>query len=160
MLPYIAMVAANHHLGMLIIDEIQRLSLLKSGGEKKMLNFFVQLVNTIGIPVSLIGTFKALELFSGNFSQMRRGSGQGDLIWDRMSFNEEWELFVQSMWRFEITRRPTPPEKLNKLSAVLYEETQGIIDLAVKAFVFSQERAIENETEKITSGDYSLRRPR
>jgi hypothetical protein len=67
-----------------VIDEIQRLSHAKSGGAEKMLNFFVQLSNTIGIPVVLVGTFKARRILSGAVHQIRRGAGQGDMIWDRM----------------------------------------------------------------------------
>jgi len=80
MLPFMALVAANHGIGVLVIDEIQRLSLAKSGGVDKMLNFFDQLVNTVGVPVTLVGTYKSLSIFDGNFSQMRRGTGQGDLV--------------------------------------------------------------------------------
>ncbi len=67
MIPLIASVAANHHLGILVIDEIQRLNQAASGGKDEMLNFFVQLVNTIGVAVVLVGTFKALELLNGTF---------------------------------------------------------------------------------------------
>jgi AAA domain len=49
MLSDMASVAANHSLGLFIVDEIQRLSLARSGGADRMLNFFVQLVNTIGV---------------------------------------------------------------------------------------------------------------
>jgi hypothetical protein len=79
-----ALVTANHSLGVLVVDEIQRLSLAKSGGADKMLNFFVQLVSTIGVPVILVGTYKGMTVLSGEFSQIRRGTGQGDMIWDRM----------------------------------------------------------------------------
>lgn len=149
MIPALAKVVANHHLGILVIDEIQRISLAKSGGIEKMLNFFVQLVNTIGVPVCLVGTFKALPIFTGNFSQTRRGMG---IIWDRMSFDSEWDRFFKSMWKYELTHHKTPDGKLNRLSEVLYEETQGIIDLAIKAFTFAQERVIDNKTERITPG--------
>ena len=149
MISSLARVAANHHLGVLVIDEIQRLSLAKSGGVEKMLNFFVQIVNTIGVPVCLVGTFKAMPLFTGNFSQARRGTG---IIWDRMSFDDEWAVFFNSMWKYEITRHITPESKLHRLSEVLYEETQGIIDLAIKAFIFAQERAIDDGSERITPG--------
>ena len=54
MLPYIALVAANHYLGVWVIDEIQRLSLAKSGGSEKMLNFFTQLVNSVSVPVVMV----------------------------------------------------------------------------------------------------------
>lgn len=151
MMPYMALVAANHGIGVLVIDEIQRLSLIKSGGNEKMLNFFVQLVNTVGIPVILVGTYKSLSVFDGNFSQLRRGTGQGDLVWDRMKKDKQWELFVKALWHFQYTKKVCSltdnPEQID----VLYEETQGITDLAVKAYMLAQERAIETKKEMITA---------
>jgi hypothetical protein len=152
-------VAANHFLGVLVIDEIQRLSLAKSGGADRMLNFFVQLINNIGVPVVLIGNYKALSVLSGDFSQMRRGTGQGDLIWDLMHKDEQWELFIESLWRFQYTKkRCSLIDKINKsskdsptLSDILYEETQGITDFAVKVYMFAQERAIDSGKEAITA---------
>lgn len=64
-------------IGILVIDEIQHLSEAKGGGSDKMLNFFVTLVNTIGIPVVMIGTTKAMSILQSEFRQARRGSGQG-----------------------------------------------------------------------------------
>ena len=79
-----------YQIGILIIDEIQHLSLAKGGGSEKMLNFFVTLVNTIGIPVVMIGTTKAMSILQSEFRQARRGSGQGDLLWDRMQNDLSW----------------------------------------------------------------------
>jgi hypothetical protein len=87
---YMAIVAAEHYLGTIVIDEIQDLSVPKSGGATQLLNFFVRLVNTIGLPIVLIGTYKAIPVMSSEFRLARRSSGQGDLIWDRMSFDEDW----------------------------------------------------------------------
>lgn len=151
MLPFMALVAANHGIGILVIDEIQRLSLAKSGGVEKMLNFFVQLVNTVGVPVTLVGTYKSLSLFDGNFSQMRRGTGQGDLVWDRMKNDKEWELFVKALWYFQYTKKVCSLDENPELINVLYEETQGITDLAVKAYMLAQERAIETKKELVTT---------
>jgi hypothetical protein len=163
MLSDMSTVAANHFLGVLVIDEIQRLSLAKSGGAEKMLNFFVELVNEIGVPVVLIGTHKALSVLSGEFSQMRRGTGQGDMIWNRMVKDDQWQLFVESLWRFQYTRKECPlngkpnlRKKLDmkdipSLSDVLYDETQGITDLAVKVYMFAQERAIDSGKEVVTA---------
>ena len=69
LIPLIARVASLHCIGVLVIDEIQHLSQAKSGGSSKMLNFFVQLVNTIGVPVVLVGTYKAMPILSGEFRQ-------------------------------------------------------------------------------------------
>ena len=93
LLPALARVAALHCLGVLVIDEIQHLSAAKSGGSGRMLNFFVQLANTIGVPVVLIGAYKAMPILAREFRQIRRGSGQGDLIWEPMKNDLEWEYF-------------------------------------------------------------------
>lgn len=148
LIPYIARVASLHCIGVLVIDEIQHLSEAKSGGSRKMLNFFVQLVNTIGIPVVLVGTYKAMSVLSGEFRQIRRGSGQGDLVWDRMEEDDVWELFVESLWRYQYVQKlcPLKPE----LCHTLYDVTQGITDFAVKVYMLAQIRAIATEKESIT----------
>ncbi len=150
LLDALAVVASNHFLGVLVIDEIQRLNLAKSGGDEMMLNFFVQLINTIGVPVILVGTYKAISVLSGEFSQMRRGTGQGDLVWHRMEKDEQWDLFVKTMWKYQYTKHEI--KLTQKLKDALYEESQGITDFAVKIFGFAQKRAIQSKLEKITVG--------
>lgn len=156
MLSDMALVAANHSLGVLVVDEIQRLSLAKSGGAERMLNFFVQLVSTIGVPVVLVGTYKGMAVLSGEFSQIRRGTGQGDMIWDRMENDDQWRFFIESLWRYQFVRKDSSPDDRGKngetLSGVLYDESQGIVDLAIKLFMFTQERAIETGQERMTAG--------
>ena len=49
-------VASTFFIGALLIDELQNLHLAKTGGKESMLNFFLHLVNNIGIPVVFIGT--------------------------------------------------------------------------------------------------------
>jgi hypothetical protein len=140
MLTAIARLASIHTLGMLVIDEVQRISKAKSGGVGEMLNFFTELVNTIGIPIVLAGTYKALSVLMGEFHQARRGSGQGDLHWFPMKEDDVWELFVESLWDYQYTREET---KLTpQLSHTLYEVSQGITDIAVKAYMLAQRRAI------------------
>jgi hypothetical protein len=150
MIPNMARVAANHCIGVLVIDEIQRLSKAKSGGAEAMLDFFVQLVNTIGIPVVLVGTYKALPILSGAVSQMRRRTGQGDLVWDRMQFDEQWQLLMEDLWDYQYIEHICDLATNLELSEVLYEETQGITDLAIKLFMFAQEHAITSGEEKLT----------
>jgi hypothetical protein len=158
-------VAQNLLLGVLVIDEIQRLNLANSGGRKSLLNLIVKLFNHIGLPVVLCGTFDAIEVLSSDLSYLRRGTGQGDLVWDRMKEDAQWDLFVSSLFRAQYTRKPfrkddfellteldqMQKKKAKTLSSVLYEETQGITDLAVKVFMFSQERAIQTKIEKVTA---------
>lgn len=149
MLPRMAQIASLHCLGVLIIDEIQHLSLAKSGGSDKMLNFFVTLVNTIGVPVILIGTTKALSILQGEFRQARRGTGQGDMVWERMTKDDRWDLLIEGMWHYQWTLKEVPLSE--EIKQVLYEESQGIVDLAVKLYVMAQLRAIASGKEAITS---------
>lgn len=148
LLPQMARVASIHGLGLLVIDELQHLSEAKSGGRSRMLNFFVQLVNTIGMPVVLIGTYKAFPLLRGEFRQARRNTGQGDLVWVRMENDALWRYFAEAMWRYQYVRSPSP--LTDKLSDVLYDVTQGITDLAVKVYILAQIRAIVTGRERIT----------
>ncbi|MCL2644937.1 MAG: ATP-binding protein [Betaproteobacteria bacterium] len=147
-MPKMAQVASTHGLGLLVIDEIQHLSTAKSGGSEKMLNFFVTLVNTIDVPVVLIGTTKAMPILQSEFRQARRGSGQGDLLWDRMPNDLSWEIMLQSMWRYQWTRQRCALTK--EMSAALYNESQGIMDIAVKLYAMAQIKAITDGTELVT----------
>jgi hypothetical protein len=144
-----ALVASLHSIGVLVIDEIQHLSQAKSGGSSKMLNFFVQLINTIGLPVVLVGTYKAISVLSGEFRQTRRGTGQGDLVWDRMKKDETWEWFLECLWGYQYVQQRSP--LIPELSDALYDVTQGITDFAVKVYMLAQVRAIATGEEAVTA---------
>ena len=132
--------ARTHCLGILIIDEIQHLSVGRSGGAEKMLNFFVTLVNKIGLPVCLIGTPKALPVLQGDFRQARRGSGQGDIMWEMMPDGEIWKVFMEAMWPYQYIRCPVPLTE--ELRNAFYKETHGLAFLAVILYKLLQEDAI------------------
>jgi len=148
-----AQIARLHCLGVLVIDEIQHLSLAKGGGSEKMLNFFVTLVNTIGVPVVLIGTSKAKSILQGDFRQARRSSGQqGSLIWNRMENDAAWDTFVLSMWENQWTKNIVA--LTDELKNALYYESQGIVDIAVKLYAMVQIRAIALGMEIFASSDF------
>lgn len=138
-------------IGILVIDEIQHLNEAKGGGSDKMLNFFVTLVNTIGLPVVMIGTTKAMSILQSEFRQARRGSGQGDLIWDRMGNDVAWNVFVKSMWRYQWTAKSVA--YTDELANALYDESQGIIDIAVKLYAIVQIDAITSGAEGFAVSD-------
>lgn len=149
MIPRIALLARRQNLGILVIDEIQHLSAAKSGGQDRMLNFFVTLVNKLGIPVVLIGTTKALSILQGEFRQARRGSGQqGDIIWERMDKNRRWDLLIRGMWNFQWTKQAA--DLTDEINDALYEESQGIVDIAVKLYAMAQIQAIATRKEIVT----------
>ncbi|KIL74122.1 Transposon Tn7 transposition protein tnsC [Bacillus badius] len=151
MLLHMTSLASMYGIGVLVIDEVQHL-LHSKNDQEEMLNFFVTLSNTVGIPIVLIGTSKAQQLFKGNFRQARRAASDGSIIWDRMSEeSEEWEFFLETLWELQCLK--THSELTEEVRKTFYEECQGITSVAINLFILTQERALfdeSNEDEKIT----------
>ncbi|GIP50021.1 hypothetical protein J53TS2_36120 [Paenibacillus sp. J53TS2] len=150
LLPLMAQAAAVHCLGVLVIDEIQNLQEAKDDRAAQMLNFFVQLVNTIGLPVILVGTYKALPALNGEFRNARRNSGQGDVTWHHFKKDEEWTWLLQGVWKYQWTDKKVELDQ--EFIDVMYEESQGISDIAIKLFMLTQWRALDKELESVTPG--------
>jgi len=148
MLPVMAQITRNINLGVIFVDEIQNLNLAKSGGSEKMLNFFLNLVNTIGVPVVLIGTPKGMGVLQSEFRLSRRNSAQGAMFWDRLENDDNWDLLVEGVWDYQWTKKNITLTK--ELKDVIYEESQGIIDIAIKLYAMAQIRAISSGKEEIT----------
>lgn len=148
LLPLMAQAAAVHCLGVLVIDEIQNLQEAKDDRAAQMLNFFVQLVNTIGLPVILVGTYKALPALNGEFRNARRNSGQGDATWHHFKKDEEWTWLMQGLWKYQWTDKKA--ELNQEFIDIMYDESQGISDIAIKLFMLTQWRALDKEMEQIT----------
>nr|WP_298891881.1 AAA family ATPase [uncultured Acinetobacter sp.] len=161
LLPIMAQLANFHAIGLLIIDEIQHLSIGKSGGAEKMLNFFVTLVNTINLPIIMIGTPKARFIFEGDFRSARRGAGLGSIFWEQMKAEDnivtsdariiksEWNAFTDKLWKYQWLKKADITLS-DEIRSKWYELSQGILDIVLKLFVLSQFRAIESGIERIT----------
>ena len=140
--------AWRYGIGVLVIDEIQHLLNTKNDKEE-MLNFFVTLTNTVGIPTVLIGTSKAQKVFNGNFRQARRAGSDGSIIWDRMQRDsDEWDFFLRSIWEFQGLKNVC--ELTDKMKEAFYDECQGITAVAVNLFLLAQERALQDGKEELT----------
>tara|TARA_Y100001954_G_scaffold233254_2_gene286187 strand:- start:29021 stop:30643 length:1623 start_codon:yes stop_codon:yes gene_type:complete len=156
LLAMMSQVANLHAIGVLIIDEIQHLDRRRSGGVEKMLNFFVTLVNTIGLPVIFVGTPKARPIFEKDLRSARRGAGLGALIWEPMKAPEsspraqnEWRAFTNKLWKYQWLQKRD--EAIDEdLRAHWFDLSQGVLDIVVKLFVLSQLRAISTHAERIT----------
>ncbi len=140
MMIHMTYVATVHAIGVLVIDEMQHL-LSSRDNSDEMLNFFVTLVNTIGVPTILIGTFKALKVLQKDFRQARRASSEGSIIWDRMNKDEEWDFFLETMWQFQWLNNFS--NLTNGINNTIYDESQGITAIAVILFILAQETALE-----------------
>lgn len=145
-------VCGLHAIGIIGSDEIQVLSTAKSQGEKEMLNFFVELDNTLQVPMVLIGTDKARQLFKKDFRSARRADGQGDTPWQRMkSESDTWSDVVDSLLKINFLNIDPTPNEISKVKDALYDKSQGIIDIVVKLYILAQTRALLKGMEAINA---------
>lgn len=139
-------VAQRVHLGVLVIDEIQNLNAAHSGGSAVVMNFFVTLVDSFSVPVLLVGTHQAVQLFQREFRLARRFTGQGNIMSKRMEPGLEWTAFIEQLWPIQYTATPTALTDDHKVA--LFNVSQGIADIACKVYMLAQIRAIINRKKK------------
>jgi hypothetical protein len=140
-----ARLASQHGLGALIIDEVQDLS---PRGSRAILSFLVQLVNTIGAPVIIIGGVDAIPILTDQFRQARRGAAEGDLIIGPAEPGSSWRQFCEVIWKYQYTQHETPLTQ--KIVDTLYDESQGITHYLVLLYKLAQIRAISTGIERVT----------
>lgn len=142
-------IARTYHLGILCLDEIQALAVAKDASiPVKTLNFLVNLVNTIGVPVVLVGTPRALSFLQKEFQQAKRACGQGDALWSHMENDHVWRMFVKSIWKYQYTRDVV--KLTDEMYDALFEEAVGVPFLAVNIYKLVQEYAIYSGEETFT----------
>ncbi|HAR84953.1 MAG TPA: hypothetical protein DCR69_04420 [Clostridium sp.] len=138
--------AINENIGLIVIDEIQHLARTQAK-TKELLDFLVEIINTIQVPILVIGTNKAYQVLQDNIRGPRRIGGNGFILWDRITDKNEWKTFMTALWQYQWTKEKVPLS--DNLTNLFYEHSQGIADFAVKLFTFTQANAIYNGHEKI-----------
>lgn len=151
LIPAMGQVAALYFIGALFIDETQHLREAKAAGKKSVLNFFVNLINSIGVPVVFIGTNSMLEIFSDIVRNARRLSGHG--IYDfkqPQAHDDSWTLLLTAMWDYQWVRNPTP--LTDSLRSTIYDLSQGVTDFLTKLMILGQRYAIQSGVERLDEG--------
>jgi hypothetical protein len=138
----------KHHIGIIVIDDVQNLNEATSGGAETMLNQFGLMEEVLKIPVLLVGTFASLLLFQGKRAgRSRKLMGFKGPLWGPMSFDAEWKLWLEKLWIYQYTRkRSILTAGIKKL---LHRRSAGIPDLAAKAYMLAQLDAFY-EGEEVT----------
>lgn len=143
----------SHAVGLLVIDEIQNLLNGKTAGANKLLSLLVQIVNSMEVPVLLVGTPKAIAVLSAEFRQARRSTGLSDPEWyPPEETHADWTGFSNKLWQYNYVSKnalgsPMPED----LRHTLFELTQGITGLAKVLFALAQKRAMADDMEVITN---------
>jgi hypothetical protein len=142
-----------HCVGVLILDEIQNIENARKD-KQSLMTLLVSASNELGVPIVFVGTNKARRVLSLDFRQTRRSIGAGLAYWDRLAKGTpdepgEWDAFIQELWRYQWVKKPVPLNDF--LAEQMFDNTQGIIDLAIKLFSACQWRAMLDGSETITA---------
>lgn len=142
--------SATYFLGLLVIDEIQRLDLAKTQGAAPLLDFIQDLREQLKVPTVLVGTYKAIRLFKRELKDARRASESGLIDIEAPSSHDDadWVKFVRRLWTYQWTQKPTELDE--ELLYTFYDLTQGITDILVILFKLAQQRAMLDGSETLT----------
>jgi AAA domain len=144
----ISKIIRTHHVGFLVIDEFQNLSLMGVGA-KEIIALLVNLRDELGLPIVVVGTYKALKLLEGDMSTGRRlvEGGYFDLQRPTSSQDKSWTDLCSIAWKYQWVRNPVEFDA--DICDVLYDVSQGITGIMLSAFSFAQLAAINNRTERV-----------
>lgn len=148
MMQSISNIAKSCNVGLIVIDEIQNLENVSNKNKMMVMNFFVSLSNTIGIPLVLVSTPAGIELLRQDFRQARRMvSAIDSIIWDKLENDESWSILVNSIMKYQIT--PTKASCEKELIDTFYNESGGIVDILKKLHISSQVLALKRKADKV-----------
>lgn len=153
-------IVETYKLGLLVIDELQNLSVARSGGDDMLLNFFSNLTDDIGVGLVLVGTPESTKYLTNTFTASRRLTSAGDRHLTRFKKNSEtWKLLVRSLWKYQFVNSPSKlfEVKDKKTEVVdiplfdeIYDKTRG--NLFVLNFLFVQAQIMAMEKPHKESG--------
>jgi hypothetical protein len=144
----VASLAATHCLGILVIDEIQNISIKRSGGREEVLNWVQELVNELRLPVILMGTPKARNLFDLQIRHARRAGTAGSDFWAPLELDSEFDLLLGQLWDALVLREVGP--LTDEMRTAVHECTQGIKGFMADMLLVTQLHALRTEKETIT----------
>jgi len=113
-----------------------------------MHKFICTLINTVGVPILMVGTPKSMPLLSKEFKLARRSEGVGGLFFDRMKKDESFNILLEGLWEYQWTKNYS--ELNQEYIDLMFLESQGITDILIKLFVATQLRAISSGKEEIS----------
>lgn len=140
-------IVATNHVGLLVLDEFQNLSLMGVGAQK-IIALLVNLRDELGVPIVVVGTYKALKLLEGTMSSARRlcEGGYFDLERPLSHEDETWQLLCCAAWEYQWVRKPT--EFTPEICDALYDVSQGISGIMLSVLAAAQLAAMEDDSSE------------
>jgi hypothetical protein len=142
-------IITSHHVGFLVLDEFKNLNLMGVGAAK-IIAMLVNLRDELGLPIVVVGTYKALKLLRSDLSSARRlvEGGYFDLERPMSADDENWQFLCDAAWEFQWVRKPVPYSEA--IGNAFYEVSQGVTGIMLSNFATAQLAAIEDGSECVT----------
>lgn len=148
LLMHMARLSVIYAIGLLVVDEVQNLTVKKGVGREGMLNVLQTICNIVHVPLFLIGTMKAQSLFGVEARHARRAAAYGSFVWNRLPEDREWDWLLKALWQYQWTEKPSL--LTDEMAAYLYQATQGLLALLPILLMLAQQRAILSGKEEVT----------
>ncbi len=150
-------IALNHSLGLAFIDEIQRCASIGANDDYPTLEFIDDFFNSVGVPLIIAGTPKALPLFDTTMSTTRRLSSSRKFNFsyienDLSNLNggqpSYWSIFLNNFYYPELLSQPFELD-LAFITHV-HDLTSGLPALTARLMRLAYEQAVESGEEKLS----------
>ena len=133
-----------NHVGVLVIDEIERVANDSRRGET-LINYLTQLVNQTNVSVVFVGDKSSDKYFTNKEYMSRRTLG---IELTKLEYNEDFYNFCSYLFRYQFTNKKV--ELDSKLLRCLYGLTNGLPSLIVILFIETQKKAILTNIDSIS----------
>lgn len=98
-------VAAAVSLGLLIIDEVQNLRSARGGAAEHMLNFFSDIIESLGISLLLLATPAVQSVIERSVRNGRKMTSMGETVLSPMRRKDpQWQVFCETYWDYSFVK--------------------------------------------------------
>jgi hypothetical protein len=138
-----------HGVVLIVIDHMESMSAVKSGGAGYLSNFIYELSSQVGATVVFIGTPDIARFVTKTFRQLRRSAELGSVPW--LLSEEDRDKILERIWWYQLTRDKT--KLTSDIKKAFTTHTLRIPSLDAALYHLVQERAI---TSRSIRGDESI----
>ncbi|WP_439412227.1 ATP-binding protein [Enterobacter ludwigii] len=153
LLRLIAQKMKSAFIGVLVIDEMQRLT--RTNGDEQLINFLHEIVDILGVPLVFCGNPEFEDKMRQRLRFARRAETTGFMRLNPLAYqSSDWQSFVYHLWRYQWTNVYTPLS--DELNIKLHKLSKGILAIAQRVFMTAQLKVIGTGNEVITPALLSL----
>lgn len=135
-------------LGVLVIDEMQRLKFSRTGGENTLIDFLHEIVDSLGVPLVFCGNHPFDETLTRKLRIARRAESGGYMKISSPEYNSsDWQTFINYLWPLQWTNVESP--LTSELNEKLFILSKGNIGLAQAIYKRAQMNVIGSGNETI-----------